>query len=1269
MVKSTEENVLGMPLRSFLSLNWETTAYAVIVLVAMVACFWNLGARTISHDESLHALYSYKLYAGEGYIHNPMMHGPFLFHANALIYFLFGVNDYTARIVPAIFGVVLVLLPIFLRKELGRWGALVASVMFLISPSILYYARYIRNDIYMAVWAMLMVIALFRFMDDRRNRWLYLGTVATVLSLCTKETSFIFGFIAVTFIALVVVRENMGERRAPLLYLVLAVFTLLLVGLAWVLGRTPVSPAAITTSPTLARKVAPLLALMAGVSLAALVSVPLIPGNRRPLLSALRAVRMWPLVSCIILGAIIFTLLYTTFLTNPGGLYTGTVYAVRYWLAQQDVKRGGQPWFYYGLLLPMYEFTPLFFGLGAMVYYLVTGRVRRVVRESEDAEEQSDGSSYFVAFAVYWTIAAVVIYSWAGEKMPWLVVHLAQPFIILAARFVGDVLERADWREIARHGGVVLSLLLVLVLFAAITLMTVVPFRGMSIWDLRDTAQWLAALVVGIGLLLLAVNYARGVGWSGSLKVAFVTAFVLLSLFTVRFSYMASFINYDTAKELLVYAHGGPDVKRVMNEIAEISRRTVGDDTSIKIAYSADATWPFEWYLRDYPNRVFFGTNPTREALDAPVVIVGREEWSKAEPFLKDNYYRFEGHLIWWPIQDYFTLTPRVILDHLRKPELRQEWWDILFYRKYKQSLADWSPSHDFAFYVRKDVANQLWDFGVGPTTAAQLPEDPYAGKKVEAQAVAVWGTEGSGPGQFSEPRGVAVAPDGAVYVVDSGNHCVQKFSADGTFVKRWGEHGNGAGQFEQPWGVAAGPDGNVYVADTWNHRIQKFDAEGNFLLMWGGFGQTTLASGLESQFWGPRGIAVDSLGRVYVTDTGNKRIQVFDADGQFITQFGGFGALEGQMDEPVGVALDSEGRIYVADTWNQRVQAFDKSFRFLNQWGIHGWIGQGFNNKPYLAVDSRSRVYVTDPEGYRVLVFTADGNILATFGEYGFDDRSFGLPAGIAIDADDNIYVTDTAGHRVLKFAPLWPGRPEEEVEVKITVPTLSRPTAGEEVLSGEVVLAGSGEPASIVRILIDYEIVGLAQVDSEGSWAFTVRLDEPGEHVVLIQALNASGEVVAASKPVVLTVIRAVTAPTLAFPSEGAQLPSGGVTLIGSGEPGTKVEILDHGSVIGVTQVGEDGRWLFAFLPEAGSHQFTVRLAGNEAATSAAVSVTVASNSCASPAGACVGETYVVVPGDNLWCIGNCAGVSLEDLTAANPQIEDPRLILPGQVISIPR
>ncbi|MDH4138842.1 MAG: TIGR03663 family protein, partial [Anaerolineae bacterium] len=155
---------LDTPLLSLFKLDWEKAIYLLILVVAIVTRFWDLGARGMSHDESLHALYAWKLYAGQGYQHNPMMHGPFLFHFNALIYFLFGDNDYTSRISTALFGVVLVMLPYFMRRWLGRVGALLTSVMLLISPSILYYSRYIRHDALIVVWVVILLIAFFRYL-------------------------------------------------------------------------------------------------------------------------------------------------------------------------------------------------------------------------------------------------------------------------------------------------------------------------------------------------------------------------------------------------------------------------------------------------------------------------------------------------------------------------------------------------------------------------------------------------------------------------------------------------------------------------------------------------------------------------------------------------------------------------------------------------------------------------------------------------------------------------------------------------------------------------------------------------------------------------------------------------------------------------------------------------------------------------------------------------------------------------------------------------
>ena len=188
-----------------------------------------------------------------------------------------------------------------------------------------------------------------------------------------------------------------------------------------------------------------------------------------------------------------------------------------------------------------------------------------------------------------------------------------------------------------------------------------------------------------------------------------------------------------------------------------------------------------------------------------------------------------------------------------------------------------------------------------------------------------MWGSEGAAPGQFEAPRGVALAPDGSVYVADSRNNRIEKFDATGKLLLTWGTFGSldaktaDPGTFNEPWGVAVGADGSVYVTDTWNHRVQKFDANGQFIKMWGIFGQGET----PDAFWGPRAIAIDKQGRVYVADTGNKRMAIFDANGNSLGSVGTGGSDPGQLDEPVGLAVTSDGTLYVADTWNQRIQVW----------------------------------------------------------------------------------------------------------------------------------------------------------------------------------------------------------------------------------------------------------------------------------------------------------------------------------------------------------
>ena len=155
------------------------------------------------------------------------------------------------------------------------------------------------------------------------------------------------------------------------------------------------------------------------------------------------------------------------------------------------------------------------------------------------------------------------------------------------------------------------------------------------------------------------------------------------------------------------------------------------------------------------------------------------------------------------------------------------------------------------------------------------------------------------------------------MYVADTGNSRIEKFDSNGGFLTEWGSEGTGDGQFSNPKDVAVDGSGNVYVADTNNDRIQKFDSEGKFLTEWGTEGSR------DGEFSNPRGVTVDDSGDVYVADTGNHRIQKFDPNGRFLTEWGTKGLGNGDFNYPCDLAVDSSGNVYVADSWNFRIQKF----------------------------------------------------------------------------------------------------------------------------------------------------------------------------------------------------------------------------------------------------------------------------------------------------------------------------------------------------------
>src|SRR5262249_10565363 len=151
-------SLLEQPLFGVLPFDLEKSIYVGLVLLGALLRFWDLGPRMLHHDESLHALYSWYLYTGKGYVHDPMMHGPTLFEIGALMYFLFGAPAAVAGVGTSLFGVILVGLVWLTRDFIGRTAALVAAALMAVAPTILYYSRFDRHDIYLAVFQFLFLM-------------------------------------------------------------------------------------------------------------------------------------------------------------------------------------------------------------------------------------------------------------------------------------------------------------------------------------------------------------------------------------------------------------------------------------------------------------------------------------------------------------------------------------------------------------------------------------------------------------------------------------------------------------------------------------------------------------------------------------------------------------------------------------------------------------------------------------------------------------------------------------------------------------------------------------------------------------------------------------------------------------------------------------------------------------------------------------------------------------------------------------------------------
>ena len=274
-----------------------------------------------------------------------------------------------------------------------------------------------------------------------------------------------------------------------------------------------------------------------------------------------------------------------------------------------------------------------------------------------------------------------------------------------------------------------------------------------------------------------------------------------------------------------------------------------------------------------------------------------------------------------------------------------------------------------------------------------------------------VWGRRGLTNGRFQKPRAMAIDDQDRLYIVDMTGR-IQVFSPDGQFLRSWrtpeitdgrptglsfdrhgrlmvadthyyrvlfysttgeiheelaigGVYGQGPGEFHFVTDCVQDSQGNYYVAEYGEFdRIQKFSPQREFLFQWGNQGER------DRRFMRPQSLAIDEQDLLWVADSCNHRIQVFDArghDAKLVKSWGSHGREPGQLSYPWGLILDSRGHVYVSERGNHRVQKFDRDGRSLGIWGTSGRRPGELNEPWTLVMDSQQRIHILDTYNHRV--------------------------------------------------------------------------------------------------------------------------------------------------------------------------------------------------------------------------------------------------------------------------------------------------------------
>ncbi|XP_023213672.1 tripartite motif-containing protein 2-like isoform X2 [Centruroides sculpturatus] len=274
----------------------------------------------------------------------------------------------------------------------------------------------------------------------------------------------------------------------------------------------------------------------------------------------------------------------------------------------------------------------------------------------------------------------------------------------------------------------------------------------------------------------------------------------------------------------------------------------------------------------------------------------------------------------------------------------------------------------------------------------------------------------------LQRPSGTAVSPwSSEFYVVSTDTHLIHVFDLqNGKSISSFGRRGHKDGEFLCPFGIALCPlQHKIYITDKWKHCIHVFNKDGEYLRQIGTKGRAS------SQFRSPESICVDGKGNVYVCDTCNNRIQVFNSNSCYHHQIGVLLKKEGgkmrqnsMFQDPTGIAVTKDGtRVVVSDFGHHRIHVFSSLGDHLFTFGQKGNLKGQFLHPECVAVDNKGFILVGDSGNGRIQIFRPDGSYVRMFGCKDFSEEKFNWVSGIAVTDNYEIVVCDFKNHCVQMY------------------------------------------------------------------------------------------------------------------------------------------------------------------------------------------------------------------------------------------------------------